>query len=128
MSIKKDILKYSGSLNEEQLLEDDELVSKELEAESRLLEVFSRAVNGIKSMKWLVKGNMGIPYGSDDMDSMRDVMKAKMVSQELKNKLKLIADAKMKILQYVIDDAFGPSEKEREEAEEMEHEHEEEEE
>lgn len=117
-----DILYNSGLRTREEKIEtineDDEIVARQLEAEARLLDAFSKTVNAIKSLKYIVSGNMGVPWGNDDMDSMKDAIRAKKTSIMLRMKLKKIAYDKLEVLKSMIDDIFGPSEKEKEAAEE----------
>lgn len=133
MNLKKQILERIGEVSHEDLIddinEDDELLARAVEAEAKLLQSFVSMIRDVKSLKFLLRPGMGVPFGSDDMDSLKDVMKSKVALEATRQKLRKIAQEKMPILHAVINEILGPTEKEQEARDEskpeMHHDHEE---
>ena len=123
MNIKKEILERIGEVSHEQLIddinEDDEILANAVEVEAKLLQAFSNMMRDVKSLKWMLRPTMGVPWGSEDMDSMKDVMKSKIALEATRQKLRQVVAEKMPILHKMIEDVLGPTEKEKEAHAEM---------
>lgn len=122
-NIKRDIMKNLGEIDREeyfeQIDEDDQILANSVEAEARMIQAFSNMMKDVKSLKYLLRPTMGVPWGSEDMDSMKDVMQSKMALEATRQKLRGIVSEKMAILHKILEDVLGPTEKEKEAKQEM---------
>ena len=117
------VLERIGELSHEDFVEvlneNDEMLAKTMQAEADLLNAFVEFTRKINSLKWILRPAMGMSYGSDEMDSMKDMMKSKIALEATRNKLRTIVAEKMPILHAIIEDVLGPTEKEKEAHAEM---------
>lgn len=130
-STKMRMIEMIGEISQEEMMEDrkinedDEILARVIRAEADLLNAFADMIGKIRNLKYTLKPAMGISIGSDEMDSIKDIMKSKIALQAIRQKLKTIVAEKMPMLHAVIEEVLGPTEKEEESHTETHH-HEEE--
>ena len=113
MGIRQNILYLSGL--REQILNEESSEEREVHAQAKLLKAYEEFIRNIRSLKYDLDGGGYYGNGPDGPEKrLKELIKAKEGSKDMREKLYKIAMDKMEVAHKVIKDVFGKSNEEDE--------------